>query len=210
MNTLSRRFFRLNLGRLPDFDANQIIEQGFVEFLVDDFSNGNFSDEELATVRKYFANRTTVRVPTCPMALNGCYGGFSISHKLNVNLYVRKYGFHPDNAEDNMESYYSIRYEYWRTDPILIEEILKIGLQASSGDCSDIYLQPVPVDFVENITIHEYDGLETAEYNCQRSIRSLINDDSISSSDLRQRLIELDFLSLAFVALRENAGNSRE
>ena len=117
MNTLSRRFFRLNLGRLPDFDANQIIEQGFVEFLVDDFSNGNFSDEELATVRKYFANRTTVRVPTCPMALNGCYGGFCISDKLNVNLYVRKYGFHPDNAEDNMESYYRIRYEYWRTDP---------------------------------------------------------------------------------------------
>ena len=196
----------MNLGRLPDFDANQIIEQGFVEFLLDDLSNGNFSDEELVTVTKCFANRTTVRVPTCPMALNGCYGGFSISNKLNVNLYVR----------NNVESYYGIRYEYWRTDPILIEEILKIGLQESSGDCSDIYLQPVPVDFVENITIHEYDGLETAEYNCQRSIRSLINDDSISSSDLRQRLIELDFLSLAFDALREtrkteeNAGNSRE
>ena len=55
-----------------------------------------------------------------------------------------------------------------------------------------------PVDFVENITIHERDGLETAEYNCHQSIRSLINDDFISSSDLRQRLIELDFLSLAW------------
>ena len=73
-----------------------------------------------------------------------------------------------------------------------------------------------PVDFVENITIHERDGLETAEYNCHQSIRSLINDDFISSSDLRQRLIELDFLSLAFDALgqtqirKQNAGNSRE
>jgi len=93
---------------------------------------------------------------------------------------------------------------------------LKIGLEASGGDYAEIYLRPVPVDFVENITIHEYDGMETAEYNCQRSIRSLINDDSISSFDLRQRLIELDFLSIAFDALgqtkitKETAGYSRE
>lgn len=204
----------MNLGCLPDFDANQIIEQGFVEFLLDDFSS-RCSDKELATVRKYFANRTTVRVPTCPMALNGCYGGYGFSDKLSVNLYVRKYGIHPDNAEDDNEFYYSISNTN-RTDPILIEEILKIGLEASGGDYADIYLRPVPVDFDENITIHEYDGMETAEYNCQRSIRSLINDDSISSSDLRQRLIELDFLSLAFNALgqtrvtKETAGNSSE
>ena len=147
------------------------------------------------------------------MALNGCYGGFNISDKLSVNLYVRKYGIHPDNAEDNNESYYRISKEtLWdRTDPILIEEILKIGLEASSGDCADIYLQPVPVDFDESVTIHEYDGMESAEYNCQRSIRSLINDDSISSSDLRQRLIELDFLSLAFhvLGLWTNTSNRR-
>jgi len=57
------------------------------------------------------------------MALNGCYGGYGFSDKLSINLYVRKYGIHPDNTEDNKESYYWISNEsLWdRTDPILIE-----------------------------------------------------------------------------------------
>ena len=178
------------------------MKQGFVDFSLDDFSA--FSDEKLVTVRKFFANRTTVRVPTCPMALNGCYGGFSVSDELAVNLYVRMHG--EPAADRNSVVVHSIIYDKlgMRTDPILIDEILKIGLKASGGEFSRICLQQVPLDFENNITIHEYDGSETAGYNCQHSIRSLINDASMSSSDLLQRLIELDFLCLAFEVLGES------
>ena len=189
-------------------------EKSFVEFSLDDFSA--VSDAERAIVMKFFNNRTTIKIPVCQMALNGSYGGFSLSYELSVNIYVRVFGtqperkacpYHPDRLKvDFGDSVYRRLYDAKsRADPILIDEILKIGLVASGEPNSKIYLAQVPLEFVENIAIHEYDGLESLGYNCQDTIRSLINDESISGNELRQRLIELDFLCLAFAVLRNRS-----
>ena len=188
----------------------QISEQSFAEFSLDDFSK--VSDAERVTVMKFFNNRTTIKIPVCQVALNGDYGGFSLSYELNVNIYVRIFGTQPEHkvcefdpnrlVVDFGDLVYSKLYDTKsRADPILIDEILKIGLVASGEPGSKIYLAQVPLEFIENIYIHEYDGRESLKYNCQRTTRSLIHDESMSASELRQRLIELDFLCLAFEEL---------
>lgn len=190
--------------------TTQISEQSFAELSLDDFSK--VSDAERVTVMKFFNNRTTIKIPVCQVALSGNHSGFSLSYELRVNIYVRVFGTQPERkvceynpnklVVDFGDSVYSKLYETKsRADPILIDEILKIGFVASGEPRTNIYLTEVPVEFVNNIYIHDYDNLESLGYNCQDTIRSLINDESISASELRQRLIELDFLCLAFKVL---------
>jgi hypothetical protein len=190
--------------------TTQTSEQSFAEFSLDDFSK--VSDADRVTVMKFFNNRTTIKIPVCQVALSGNHRRFSLSYELSVNIYVRVFGTQPERkvcrydpnrlVVDFGDSVYSKLYDAKsRADPILIDEILKIGLVASGEPGSKINLTEVPLEFVENIYIHDYDDLESLECNCQRTIRSLINDESISASELRQRLIELDFLCLAFEVL---------
>ena len=116
--------------------ATDTSEQGFVDLSPDDFSK--FSDAKRVTVTKFFGNRTTVRIPLCRMVLNGTYGGFGLSEELRFNLYVRTFGTPPESGKtcsymsDFGETVYSRDFDVqMRADPILIEEILKLGLAAS-------------------------------------------------------------------------------
>jgi hypothetical protein len=195
--------------------------QSFVELSLGDFNN--LSDAKQVVVRKFFGDRHTVNVQVCQMALNECYGGFGLSEELKINLYMRTYGSQPSRNEcewapgkfeyDFGDMIYSNSYRgdvELRTDRILIDEILKLGTEASNGDCGSIYLQQVPLEFVANIKINEYDGAESIDYSCQDAVRSLCIDDTIYSIDeLRQRLIKLDFLCIVFDLLIQRRRDSR-
>lgn len=180
-----------------------------VTLSLSNFEN-KISQNESKTVNEIFKDKETVVIETGDIALNSCYGGFSISDELSMNLDIRtsgKWNLRYDEIyglkqHDLDEVDYSNFIVKSRSDPILIEEIKNIGLKRSSGEYgTSIYLRKVPLALLSFIVLSEYDGSERAEYDCQDAMRMLINDDTIDKNDLRQRLIELDFLGIVFKIL---------
>ena len=101
--------------------------------------------------------------------------------------------------EYTMENNYSNLVFQTRTDPTLINEIKKIGVKCSGETIySKNYLLKVPAKLIPFISLVERDGYESASYNCQVAMRIVVNDDTISDNERRQRLIELDFLGILF------------
>jgi len=80
------------------------------------------------------------------IAINKCYGGFSLSKEAykELGLAWDGYGFAYSEHEK-------------RTDPELIEVIEKLGGKAS-GECADLAVVKVPDDV--DWQIEEYDGRE--------------------------------------------------
>lgn len=111
------------------------------------------------------------------VAINKCYGGFSLSDTLYESLIAKGWEVTQFNSEGNYEnpnakivdsggnslgfSRYSFvggRYGIkLRTDPELIEAIEKLG-DSASGFCGNVQIVEVPDDV--EITIEEYDGFE--------------------------------------------------
>lgn len=91
------------------------------------------------------------------IAVNKCFGGFSVSEAVYEELGIQwdGYGF-LDNDSFGIES---DNYLEWRSNPKLIEAIEKIGEDAASGNLSDVRIIDIP-DGVE-FEIDEYDGIET-------------------------------------------------
>lgn len=111
------------------------------------------------------------------VAINKCFGGFSLSDTLYETLIAKGWRVTELNSEGNYENpsariadyvsnelgfsrYRFVERDYdvkLRTDPDLIEAIEKLG-DAASGFCGNVQIVEVP-DGVE-IEIKEYDGWE--------------------------------------------------
>ena len=90
------------------------------------------------------------------IAVNRCFGGFSVSKAVYKELGIRWNGYGYLNNEA-----FGITgdYDAWRAHPDLIAAIEKIGEKASSGGCAEIEIVDVP-DGIEWI-INDYDGQES-------------------------------------------------
>lgn len=96
------------------------------------------------------------------VALNGCYGGFSLSKP--VIEYMAERG-HERAANDLKEWDDHYSGGWWlrdedRTDPLLIEAIEHVGVDKASGSLASLRIADIPDDV--EWTIQEYDGIEWA------------------------------------------------
>lgn len=111
------------------------------------------------------------------IAVNKCYGGFSVSREVVDILRSKGYkiivngeaypdgsictsqddwGYHLDNEDFNIES---DNYRAYRNNKDLVEAIEKVGEQRASGKLADIKIIEIPNDI--EWEIDEYDGIET-------------------------------------------------
>lgn len=79
------------------------------------------------------------------VAVNHCYGGFSVTKQVYDELGIEWDGYGYINLE--------------RSDPKLIEAIEKVGAKLSSGRCAKIEIVEIPDDV--KYFIDEYDGYES-------------------------------------------------
>ena len=97
------------------------------------------------------------------VAINKCYGGFSVTEEVfkELGLTYDGYGFLDNkNFDINSDNYYQ-----YRSDSKLIEAIEKVGIGAASGSCAEIEIIEIPDDV--SWEIDEYDGIETI-HECHR------------------------------------------
>lgn len=91
------------------------------------------------------------------IAINGCYGGFSVSKAVydELGFVWDRYGY-LDNDIFGIEAgdYYA-----YRADPRLIAAIEKVGLDKASGSLAKVRIVDIPDDVKWKIS--EYDGIET-------------------------------------------------
>ena len=93
------------------------------------------------------------------IAVNKCYGGFSLSKKVYDKLGIKWDGYgHLDDKDFGIIE--SNNYYAYRADPRLIKAIEEIGVDDSAGDVhASIEIVEIPDDV--DWDIEDYDGLET-------------------------------------------------
>ena len=91
------------------------------------------------------------------IAINKCFGGFSVSKAVFDELGVEwdEYGY-LDNESFGIESG---DYRAWRSNERLISAIEKIGEKASSGSLANIVIAEIPDGIEWEMTV--YDGQES-------------------------------------------------
>ena len=88
------------------------------------------------------------------IVINICYGGFSLS-KEATRMYLEL-----TNGVERYSVWYACR-DIRRDDPILLQVIDNLGLQACSGTHSALAIVEIPDDVPsDGWTIQEYDGQE--------------------------------------------------
>ena len=102
------------------------------------------------------------------IAINTCFGGFSLSPECFHWLVKNKDWRIGNDKEAEIKAYQSGTCECFslkkynsietRTNPDLIEAIEKLGSEIASGPCSKIEILEIPDGY--DIEIHEYDGKE--------------------------------------------------
>jgi hypothetical protein len=89
---------------------------------------------------------------------NACYGGFSLSVKAKERYRALKGESQPANGESQPANWH--HYEgLQRHDPILLQVIDEIGLDAASGNWAELAIRELPRG--TKYYINEYDGLES-------------------------------------------------
>ena len=91
------------------------------------------------------------------IAVNKCFGGFSVSKAVYKELGLKWDGYGYLSNEDfdiEDENYYK-----WRQHPKLIAAIEKIGDDKASGDLAKIRIVDIPDDV--DWEIDDYDGIES-------------------------------------------------
>ena len=97
------------------------------------------------------------------IAINRCYGGFSVSEAVFKELGWKWDGYgYPSNNDFGIEQG---QYEAYRAHPALIAAIEKVGVKAASGFSAELKIVEVPDG--TNWEINEYDGLETVRQRSQ-------------------------------------------
>jgi len=91
------------------------------------------------------------------IAINNCFGGFSVSKKVYDELGIKWEGYgYLNNDSFGIES---DNYNAYRQHPVLIEAIEKVGEEKASGGLASIKIVEVP-DGIE-WELDDYDGIET-------------------------------------------------
>ena len=101
------------------------------------------------------------------VVINGCFGGFSLSHKafLELREMGNKHaleepdtgGFYKDGSGPRGDAFDSFCRDIPRDDPQLVEIVMKLGKEAS-GSCAQLEVVEIP-DGIE-WEVEEYDGSE--------------------------------------------------
>lgn len=112
------------------------------------------------------------------IVINRCYGGFSLSDRAmkrygeinGMNLVKIPYkdrdgvvsdffgSWYRDGIEDDEHHFFM--YEIERTDPILVQVVEELGVDAD-GDCASLHIEELPAG--TRYRIQEYDGREWIE-----------------------------------------------
>lgn len=91
------------------------------------------------------------------IAVNRCYGGFSVSKSVYDELGLQWDGYgYLENGDFGIKS---DNYQEWRMHPTLISAIEKIGVKKASGELAEIEIVDIPNGI--QFEIDEYDGIET-------------------------------------------------
>lgn len=100
---------------------------------------------------------TTIKEIKMKIAINKCFGGFSLSKSVFEELGVKW-----DNDGYLSNEALGIKsddYNKYRSDDRLIEAIEKIGISEASGSMADIVIVDVPDDIEWELS--NYDGIES-------------------------------------------------
>lgn len=119
---------------------------------------------------------------------NTCYGGFGFSRAFLDRLNESRAVAGLDHVEDD---------DVVRSDPTVIRLYREMGSEKSSGPFAEIALKWIPVEFLNDVDVKEYDGKEIIVVNFQRIEIRILNDflrewraapDSVSVADLDRRI----------------------
>lgn len=90
------------------------------------------------------------------IAINRCFGGFSVSEKVYDELGLEYDGYgYLENDDFDLDTN---NYHAYRAQPELVAAIEKLGSAASGGSFANIVIVEIPDDV--EWTIEEYDGNE--------------------------------------------------
>lgn len=99
------------------------------------------------------------------IAINRCYGGFSLSRKCAEFLAQKGCQEAIEYLSSKNIELYPFRTSLKRNDPLLIEAIETLGTENSSGNYASIEIIEIPDDIGSNWHIEEYDGMEHVAEN---------------------------------------------
>ena len=88
------------------------------------------------------------------IVINRCYGGFGLS-KAAKDMYLEL------TKDAPRTTHFSVDQDIARDDPVLLDIIEKIGLQAAGSDFAKLMITQIPDDVPEDgWVISDYDGME--------------------------------------------------
>ena len=111
---------------------------------------------------------------------NTWYGGFSLSEAAMAE-YKRRC---PEALEVNARN-------VERHDPVMVQIVQEMGERAN-GAYANIKLEKIPVEYLNNYEIGQYDGLEEVQIQYDKyqldAIRGILKDRALSKSDKLARI----------------------
>ena len=123
-----------------------------------------------------------IKEHTIGVAVNRCYGGFSLSEKA-VEMLCTRIG------DPKIQSY-SFDSSYDRHHPILIEVIQELGEEAN-GHFSEIEIEYIEEIYKDFYSISEYDGMEGIMINFNKFRNSQIKKILYSDEDDSTKVIKM-------------------
>lgn len=127
---------------------------------------------------------------TLGVAVNRCFGGFSLSEKA-VELLRTRLG-DPKIQSYSFQSYYDDDDEYPRHHPVLIEVINELGEEVN-GSFAQIEIDYIEQKYKGFYSISEYDGMEGVKINYNKfsnhEIKKILysdQDDSIKIQKMKE------------------------
>ena len=118
------------------------------------------------------------------VAINCCYGGFSLSDKAVEELQKRI-----GDPKIQSYSFQSYNDEYRRHHPVLIEVIKELGEEAN-GPFSKIEIDYIEEKYKDHYSVKEYDGMEGVEIRYHKyqmdKIKEILNSDINNDEKVRK------------------------
>jgi hypothetical protein len=109
---------------------------------------------------------------------NACYGGYSLSAEACDE--IKKLRSKPPIYTTSIGD---------RCDPVVLAVYDKLGAARFSGRHAKIQVETVDAKYINYISIHEYDGLESVEINQTRYKKhAILNDPDMSDSEKVRQL----------------------
>lgn len=148
--------------------------------------------KDMKIIEKYFGDTTEKEISTMTIVLNNYeFSRFNLSEEANALLASKSHVY--DEYDRNID------LVQMRTNTTLIDTIKEIGLTRASGDNCSLYFATIPAKYIEYVKIREFDDdSEYVIFDYDEAVLKNITDDTISSDEMRSRLIEIAFIRLSF------------